>query len=107
MVRRALFERAGGFDSALLVEFNDVDFCLRLGHLGYRHVVVDPRAELIHHESQSCDAISSSTVQAALERMHGRWGARLASTTPWRPSTCSAAHADGRPLELDRVVPVG
>ena len=106
MVRRALFERAGGFDPALPVEFNDVDFCLRLGHLGYRHVV-DPRAELIHHESQSRDAIGSSTAQAALERMRGRWGPRLASTTPWWPATCSAAHADGRPLELDRVVPVG
>ena len=106
MVRRALFERVGGFDPALPVEFNDVDFCLRLGQLGYRHVV-DPRADLIHHESQSRDATGSATAQAALERMRGRWGARLASTAPWWPPACSPAHADGRPAELDGVLPAG
>jgi GT2 family glycosyltransferase len=106
MVRRALFERAGGFDPGLPVEFNDVDFCLRLGQLGYRHVV-DPRADLIHHESQSRDATGSATAQAALERMRGRWGARVASTAPWWPPACSPAHVDGRPAELDGVLPAG
>ena len=44
MVRRDLFVQAGGFDEAFPVEFNDIDFCLRLGQLGSRHVVT-PEAE--------------------------------------------------------------
>lgn len=52
MVRRELFEAAGGFDEGLPVEFNDVDFCLRLGLQGYRNVWT-PFAELYHHESAS------------------------------------------------------
>src|SRR4029453_3140478 len=35
MVRKALFDEAGGFDESLTVAYNDVDFCLRLGAQGY------------------------------------------------------------------------
>jgi GT2 family glycosyltransferase len=99
MVKRSLFQSAGGFDPALPVEFNDVDFCLRLGQLGYRHVV-DPRAQLVHHESQSRDALGSRTASAALERMASRWQGRMATTAPWWPAACSQADPDGRALEL-------
>ena len=100
MVRRELFERVGGFDEALPVEFNDIDFCLRLGQLGYRHVI-PPEAVLVHHESQSRDAKSSSTARAALLRMQALWGPRLATTAPWWPGQCEDHWADGRPLGLD------
>jgi GT2 family glycosyltransferase len=50
MVKRALWEEVGGFDEALRVAFNDVDFCLRLMHAGYRNVYT-PLAELTHLES--------------------------------------------------------
>ena len=59
MVRRQLFQAAGGFEAALPVEGNDVDFCLRLGALGFRHVVV-PEASLWHAEAASCDPVASS-----------------------------------------------
>jgi len=52
MVRRDAFEAVGGFDEAFAIEFNDVDFCLRLGAAGYRNVYV-PHAELVHYESKS------------------------------------------------------
>ncbi|MBD5654339.1 MAG: hypothetical protein IAI50_04060 [Candidatus Eremiobacteraeota bacterium] len=52
MVRRDAFEAVGGFDEAFAIEFNDVDFCLRLGAAGYRNVYV-PHAELVHFESKS------------------------------------------------------
>jgi GT2 family glycosyltransferase/tetratricopeptide (TPR) repeat protein len=102
MVKRELFERVGGFDPQLPVEFNDVDFCLRLGQLGLRHVI-DPRATLIHHESQSRDALASPTARPALELMRSRWGARMHSTAPWWPQACSSRWSDGRPRELDLV----
>lgn len=52
MVKRILWEEMGGFDEALRVAFNDVDFCLRLIHAGYRNVYT-PLAELTHLESAS------------------------------------------------------
>ncbi len=52
MVRREVFDEIGGFDEALPVAFNDVDFCLKLREAGYL-VVYEPLAELVHHESKS------------------------------------------------------
>ncbi|MGD0943985.1 MAG: glycosyltransferase family 2 protein [Acidimicrobiales bacterium] len=52
MTRRSCFEDLGGFDTALPVAFNDVDYCLRLRKKGLL-VVYTPLAELIHHESKS------------------------------------------------------
>ena len=103
MVRRNLFERFGGFDPLLPVEFNDVDFCLRLGQQGYRHVI-DPEVVLLHHESQSRDAHGSNTAAAALRLMQHRWGGRMNSTAPWWPQACSSERTDGRPRELEIVV---
>jgi GT2 family glycosyltransferase len=50
--RRAVFEALGGFDEALGVDLNDVDYCLRAAALGLR-TLYEPAAELIHHESPS------------------------------------------------------
>lgn len=102
MVERDLFVRLGGFDSALPVEFNDVDFCLRLGQLGYRHVI-DPAACLIHHESQSRDAKKSATAGSALALMRNRWQARIINTSPWWPQACAPHCSDGRPGGLENL----
>jgi GT2 family glycosyltransferase len=96
MVRRVLLAEVGGLDEGLPVEFNDVDLCLRLGQLGYRHVI-PPEAVLLHHESQSRDAEDSSTSHQALLRVQGRWAGRLAHVAPWWPAQCEASCADGRP----------
>ncbi|GJE60043.1 glycosyltransferase [Methylobacterium trifolii] len=51
-VRRALFERLGGFDPALRVAFNDVKLCIDVHRAGYRNVyVAEPL--FYHHESIS------------------------------------------------------
>ncbi|WP_225776163.1 glycosyltransferase [Pseudomonas sp. Marseille-Q5115] len=51
VVRKAIFQEAGGLDEEnLVIAFNDVDFCLRLQELGYVNVWT-PYAELYHHES--------------------------------------------------------
>ena len=50
--RREVFDLLGGFDEALGVDLNDVDYCLRAGAAGYR-TLFEPAAELIHHESPS------------------------------------------------------
>jgi GT2 family glycosyltransferase len=100
MVKRSLFEKVGGFDEAFPVEFNDVDFCLRLAQLGYRHVVV-PEAVLLHHESQSRDARASTTAADALTRLQVLWNARLKHPSPWWPPACAPNFPDGRPIGLE------
>ena len=52
MMRREVFDEAGGFDEQLSIAFNDVDLCLRVRAAGYRNVYV-PHAVLYHHESKS------------------------------------------------------
>ncbi|HEX4244026.1 MAG TPA: glycosyltransferase family 2 protein [Acidimicrobiales bacterium] len=51
-VSRPMFEELGGFDEALGIDTNDIDFCLRARQRGYR-IVYEPLAELIHYESPS------------------------------------------------------
>ena len=46
------FDEVGGFDDSFARDFNDVDYCLRLGAAGYR-VAWTPYAHLTHHEGAS------------------------------------------------------
>jgi GT2 family glycosyltransferase/glycosyltransferase involved in cell wall biosynthesis len=53
LTSRAAFEEVGGFDEDRFgMEFNDVDFCLRLHTVG-RRVVFTPQSVLQHHSGQS------------------------------------------------------
>lgn len=52
MVSAALFDELGGFDPALAVAYNDVDFCLRALAKKKLNVVL-PDVELYHYESVS------------------------------------------------------
>jgi GT2 family glycosyltransferase len=52
-VSRTKFDAIGGFDEQNLpIEYNDLDFCLRLSERGWMNVL-EPRALLFHHESAS------------------------------------------------------
>ncbi len=57
MTRRDLFERAGGLSLTFPVNYNDVDYCLKMRSEG-RRVVYDPDLVMHHFESSS----RSSTV---------------------------------------------
>jgi GT2 family glycosyltransferase len=50
IVRRDLFDRLDGFDTAFRNGYEDVDFCLRLGELGHS-IQYCPRSVLYHLES--------------------------------------------------------
>jgi len=58
MMRRNVFEEAGGFNEDLAVAFNDIDLCLRLREMGYL-VVYDPFCEIMHYESRTRGAEDS------------------------------------------------
>jgi GT2 family glycosyltransferase/tetratricopeptide (TPR) repeat protein len=50
MSRSSVFTEARGFDEQLAVGFNDTDYCLRVGSLGYK-ILNDAHAVLRHYES--------------------------------------------------------
>ena len=53
LVRRELYQEVGGLDAIRFpVDWNDVDFCLRLHKAGYRNIVAS-QSVLRHHEGQS------------------------------------------------------
>src|SRR5262249_30246175 len=49
MTRREVFHELGGFDESFPLNYNDVDYCLRLRQAGYR-IVYTPHATLSHYE---------------------------------------------------------
>ena len=70
MVRKELFDQIHGFDEEFAIDYNDTDFCLRLGKLGYR-IVYTPYSVLYHHESA---ALSSNRLNKAETNLfRARW----------------------------------
>ena len=78
--RRHVFDEVSGFDEALPVAFNDVDFCLRVREQGYRNLWT-PYAELYHVESATRGYDTTPQQIANFEQdkrfMQERWGAAL------------------------------
>ena len=88
-VRKSVFEEVGGFDEALPVAFNDIDFCLRVLQCGYRNVWT-PYAELYHHESASRGSEDSPEKRqrfaAEVHAMKWRWGDVLHDDPAYNPN---------------------
>jgi GT2 family glycosyltransferase len=89
VVRRDRFEALGGFDQhQLAVNYNDVDFCLRLLQAGYRNLYC-PDSVLVHHESKSRGAPTRKEDVERWQRerqvMQGRWGERLLEDPAYSP----------------------
>jgi GT2 family glycosyltransferase len=70
MSRRAVFLEVGGLDEIFPIDFNDVDYCLRVRRAGYR-IVYTPYARLVHHESASFGARQQDP--AGIAEMKRRW----------------------------------
>jgi GT2 family glycosyltransferase len=56
MTPRALFEQLGGLTTTLPINFNDVDYCLKV-HMSGQRTVYDPDLVLYHFESSSRDPV--------------------------------------------------
>ena len=76
MVKRSVYEEAGGLEEKLQVAFNDVDFCLRVRKDGYL-VVFDPYVELYHYESKTRGSENTKKkvrrFQSEIEYMRSHW----------------------------------
>jgi GT2 family glycosyltransferase len=78
-LHRATLERAGGFDIEFPVDYNDVDFCLRVGELGLR-TIYTPFARLRHFESRSARRLFVDGFDK--QKFIGRW-ARVIEHDPY------------------------
>lgn len=81
VLRKKVFVDLGGFDEVnLAVNFNDVEFCLRLGERGLQ-IVWTPYANLIHHESASRGHHRTTAEQSLFFReanyVQQEWGPQL------------------------------
>lgn len=90
MVRRTLFDEAGGFDEDFHIAFNDIDFCLRLSERGYRNLWT-PHCRLIHHESLSRKGTDVSENE---RRLWNRWRSRLSIGDPYHNPNLAKDRAD-------------
>lgn len=86
MIRRALFDELGGFDSSYRLAYNDFDLCMKIRQQG--HVIVwTPHAELVHHESLTRGYDSNSEMLARLQQesnlFRSRWKAALQIGDPY------------------------
>ena len=79
LLRREVFEEAGGFDEQFRVDFNDVDLCLRIRALGYL-VVYTPLARLYHYEGATRRRLRLSADE---RRFRSRWRQALEAGDPY------------------------
>ena len=71
MTRRAVFDEVGGLSTLLPLNFNDIDYCLKVRQVGLR-AVVDPGTTLVHYESSSRSTVVTENEVLLLQRRHGR-----------------------------------
>jgi len=77
--RRSVFETLGGFDDALGVDLNDIDYCLRAQRSGLK-ILYEANAELIHHESPSRGFAGGAR---DIQKFIARWRASVLSGDPY------------------------
>jgi GT2 family glycosyltransferase len=73
LVRRAVFEEVGGFSRSFPVNFNDVDFCLKVRRQGHR-ILYTPHASLYHFESGTRRNVVTGAEEDAIR---ARWAEQL------------------------------
>jgi GT2 family glycosyltransferase len=81
MTRADVFHDVGGFCEDLPLNYNDIDYCLRVRAAG-RRVVFTPYARLCHYESASKPGIFA----AELDIFKARWGKQLRDDPYFNPN---------------------
>jgi O-antigen biosynthesis protein len=81
--RMEVIREVGMFDPTLRVDYNDIDFCLRVGAAGYR-IVYTPHAMLYHFERSSLQrTVADSADRQVFEQ---RWFRKIASDPFYNPN---------------------
>lgn len=71
MVEKRKFESVGGFDERFAVNYQDVDFCLKLHEKGFFNVCMN-EVELIHYESMTRKNITAD-LEGEIALFKSRW----------------------------------
>jgi GT2 family glycosyltransferase len=72
MTRAAVFDEVGGFGTDLGLNYNDIDYCLKV-IAGGRRVVCTPHAQLYHYEGCTKSGTYEVELNAFRERWQGKW----------------------------------
>src|SRR5439155_785145 len=75
------------FNWAVAVNFNDIDYCLRVGGSG-RRVVCNPYARLVHYET----ATKAAYFHAELNTFRERWGEKGMDDPFYNPNLSTRFH---------------
>jgi GT2 family glycosyltransferase len=67
MTRADVFRDVGGFTEALDLNYNDIDYCLKVSARG-RRIVFTPYAELVHHEAATKPGLFRHELNVFMER---------------------------------------
>jgi GT2 family glycosyltransferase/pyruvate-formate lyase-activating enzyme len=71
LIRKAAFEKAGGFDEEYWNGYEDVDLCFKLQKQGGK-LVYQPASVVIHHESKSGPERFAKALEN-IKRLHMKW----------------------------------
>ena len=90
-VRRSMFNEVGGLDPMFPQNYNDVDFCFRIGELGYT-ILYEPLALLRHDE---CSTRQATTFGWERQRFLERWSEKLQEDDRYYNPNLSTETEDG------------
>ena len=97
LVKKKLYEAAGGLDEGFAVSLNDVDFCLKLRKMGLLNVFT-PFAELFHYESVSRglddNGEKAERYNRESEKFREKWKEELAAGDPYYNPNFSLDRSD-------------
>jgi len=93
MIRKDLFQRSGGFQTACGSGARDIDLCLRLLSMGKRNIYT-PHARFLNHTAESATSLLSS---ADSEILAQKWSAVIGDADRYyRPHDFSAGRTDSQ-----------
>ena len=97
MVKKSVYEEAGGFDPSYAVALNDIDLCLKIREAGYR-IFYEPGAVLYHYESRSrgyeVSQEQKERFASEIARFRERWKEILQNGDPFYNSNLTLARPD-------------
>jgi len=81
MTRAENYKAVGGFSEQFGLNYNDIDYCLKLLSIGKR-IVYTPYAKLYHYESVS----KTGTYRREFEAFHRTWGQKFPTDPYYNPN---------------------
>jgi len=89
LISREVFEKIDGFDTNFVLNYSDVDLCLRVHELGYR-IVYTPFVRIIHYEGQSHNHYIP---RSDFERASSQWKKYFQEGDPYYNLNLSYSHS--------------